>query len=82
MSATPRYAERRIAEIKHSLAISNPERIAKGWKPTGRPPGSKNRPVLRPQVETQPVQQRFSEQITAMIDRGNATMARWKLGER
>jgi hypothetical protein len=82
MSATPRYAERRLAEIKHSLAISNPERIAKGWKPTGRPPGSKNRHMFRPQVETLPVQERFTRQIAEMIDRGNATMARWKLGER
>lgn len=65
------------------LHLTNVERIARGYKPVGpRPRDPSHTPRPRPHRETEPVQERFSQQITELVSRANATMERWKLGER
>ena len=69
------------------LCLTNPERIARGLKPLGRKPGPpkerRDSPrALHEHRETQPVQERLHDQVQALIGRANATMERWRRGER
>jgi hypothetical protein len=73
--------------------IPNSQRAALGLPLMGRPKAGTERvraethdaARLRRQVltrEVSPPQDRLRDQITTLIDRGNATMERWKRGER
>jgi hypothetical protein len=73
-----------------ALALTNAERIAKGYAPVGRRPRidsvcldmPRSHHAIKPHREIGSAEQRLRSQICEMFGRANATLNRWKLGDR
>jgi hypothetical protein len=73
-----------------ALALTNAERVAQGLRPVGRPPRiesvcldmPRSHHAIKPHREIRPVEERLHSQICEMFGRANATLERWKLGDR